>query len=62
MENTRFNNRRCMRQIFIKSLLCFLASFSSTLAEAGNKNSKASHDIDSIIQLQQQIEALQSEI
>ena len=51
-----------MRLMFIKSLLSFLVSFSSALAEADNKNLKASNDIDSIIQLQQQIEALQSEI
>ena len=51
-----------MRQIFIKSLICFLVLSSSVLAEADGNDSKISNDVNSIIQLQQQIEALQSEI
>ena len=51
-----------MRQIFVKSLICFLVFSSSTLAKTYGKDQKTTDGLDSIIQLQKQIEALQSEI
>jgi hypothetical protein len=51
-----------MRQIFIKSLICFLVLSSCVLAAVDNKSSKNTNRSDSLVLLQQQIESLQNEI
>jgi hypothetical protein len=51
-----------MRQIFIKSLICFLVLSSCVLAAIDNKSSKNTNHSDSLVLLQQQIESLQNEI
>ncbi|MGQ4006076.1 DUF3573 domain-containing protein [Francisellaceae bacterium CB300] len=49
-------------QVFTNPLICFLIFFSSSLASVSNKKSTTTDELNSIVELQQQIEALQNEI